>query len=89
MLGHESLGRVLVTGAGPVGLLAALMGVQRGLEVHVLDRVSDGPKPGVVEALDAADASWLSRLVTRKVPVEFHPDALEKRDGDIKTVVTF
>ncbi len=28
---------LLVTGAGPVGLLAALMGVQRGLEVHVLD----------------------------------------------------
>jgi 2-polyprenyl-6-methoxyphenol hydroxylase-like FAD-dependent oxidoreductase len=28
---------VLVTGAGPIGLLAALLGVQRGLEVHVLD----------------------------------------------------
>ena len=28
---------LLVTGAGPVGLLAALMGAQRGLEVHVLD----------------------------------------------------
>ena len=37
--------RALVTGAGPIGLLAALMGVQRGLEVHVLDRVTDGPKP--------------------------------------------
>ena len=40
--------RVLVTGAGPIGLLAALMGVQRGLEVHVLDRVTEGPKPGLV-----------------------------------------
>src|SRR5215207_10013840 len=28
---------LLVTGAGPVGLLAALIGVQRGLDVHVLD----------------------------------------------------
>jgi glucose 1-dehydrogenase len=28
---------LLVTGAGAVGLLAALMGAQRGLEVHVLD----------------------------------------------------
>jgi len=28
---------LLVTGAGPVGLLAALMGAQRGLEVHVVD----------------------------------------------------
>lgn len=27
---------VLVTGAGPIGLLAALLGVQRGLDVHVL-----------------------------------------------------
>src|SRR5215475_12678019 len=28
---------VMVTGAGPIGLLAALMGAQRGLEVHVLN----------------------------------------------------
>src|SRR5215831_18202492 len=28
---------LLVTGAGPIGLLAALMGMQRGLDVHVLD----------------------------------------------------
>lgn len=45
--------RVLVTGAGPIGLLAALMGVQRGLEVHVLDRVKEGPKPELVKALGA------------------------------------
>jgi len=45
--------RALITGAGPIGLLAALMGVQRGLEVHVLDRVTDGPKPGLVKALGA------------------------------------
>jgi threonine dehydrogenase-like Zn-dependent dehydrogenase len=45
--------RALVTGAGPVGLLAALLGVQRGLEVHVLDRATDGPKPALVKALGA------------------------------------
>jgi glucose 1-dehydrogenase len=44
---------VLVTGAGPIGLLAALLGVQRGLEVHVLDRVSAGPKPELVADLGA------------------------------------
>lgn len=44
---------VLVTGAGPIGLLAALLGVQRGLEVHVLDRVRDGRKPGLVGDLGA------------------------------------
>src|SRR3954471_15066729 len=43
----------LVTGAGPVGLLAALLGVQRGLEVHVLDQVTDGPKPDLVRDLGA------------------------------------
>jgi glucose 1-dehydrogenase len=42
-----------VTGAGPVGLLAALLGVQRGLEIHVFDRVTDGPKPGLVADLGA------------------------------------
>lgn len=45
--------RVLVTGAGPVGMLAALLGVQRGLETHVLDRVAGGPKPTAVAALGA------------------------------------
>ena len=44
---------VLVTGAGPIGLLAALLGTQRGLEVHVLDRVDSGPKPDLVRALGA------------------------------------
>jgi threonine dehydrogenase-like Zn-dependent dehydrogenase len=44
---------VLVTGAGPIGLLAALVGKQHGLEVHVLDRVESGPKPDLVRALGA------------------------------------
>jgi threonine dehydrogenase-like Zn-dependent dehydrogenase len=42
---------VLVTGAGPIGLLAALLGVQRGLEVHVLDHNADGPKPRLAQRL--------------------------------------
>ena len=45
--------RALVTGAGPIGLMAALMGVQRGLEVYVLDRMVDGPKPQLVRDLGA------------------------------------
>jgi glucose 1-dehydrogenase len=45
--------RVLVTGAGPIGLLAALLGVQRGLEVHVLDRAEHGAKQELVTALGA------------------------------------
>jgi threonine dehydrogenase-like Zn-dependent dehydrogenase len=57
----ESIGRrsfwepttVLVTGAGPIGLLAALLAVQRGMDVHVLDRVESGTKPDLVRALGA------------------------------------
>jgi threonine dehydrogenase-like Zn-dependent dehydrogenase len=44
---------VLVTGAGPIGLLAAMMGRQRGLKVDVIDIVQDGPKPRLVEQLGA------------------------------------
>jgi glucose 1-dehydrogenase len=44
---------VLVVGAGPIGLLAALLGVQRGLEVHVLDRETGGLKPALAASLGA------------------------------------
>jgi threonine dehydrogenase-like Zn-dependent dehydrogenase len=55
-IGHRAFWEprtALVTGAGPIGLLAALIGRQRGLEVHVLDRVESGPKPALVRALGA------------------------------------
>ncbi len=45
--------RVLVTGAGPIGLLAALLAQQRGYDVHVLDLATDGPKPDLVRDLGA------------------------------------
>ena len=45
--------RALVTGAGPIGLLAALMGMQRRHEVHVFDRNDEGPKPKLTRALGA------------------------------------
>ena len=43
----------LVTGAGPVGLLAAMIGSQLGYELHILDRATDGPKPDLVRTLGA------------------------------------
>ena len=45
--------QALVTGAGPIGMLAALIGVQHGLDVHVLDRVTEGAKPQLVHDLGA------------------------------------
>lgn len=169
--------KVLVTGAGPIGLLAAMMAVLRGLDVHVLDIVTEGPKPDLVrdlgatyhstdvreacsgadivlectgvgqlvfdvmqctapngivcltglssggrmleanlaamnrtmvlendvvfgtvnanrrhyeaaaEALARADRNWLSRLITRSVPLSRWEDALTRRDDDVKTVL--
>src|SRR3954466_12230185 len=168
--------RVLVTGAGPVGLMAALMGMQRELEVHVLDRNKSGPKPALVEELGAkyhsqfprlvfdvvvectgapgvivqavsgsapggivcltglgggqhvasfdvatlnqsmvlenrvvfgsvnanlrhyhgaaealarAKRSWLDSIITRRVPLDHWPEAYERREGDVKTVLQF
>ncbi|HKS98641.1 MAG TPA: glucose 1-dehydrogenase [Rugosimonospora sp.] len=43
----------VVMGAGPVGLLAALLAAQRGLSVHVFDVVTTGVKPDLVRALGA------------------------------------
>jgi threonine dehydrogenase-like Zn-dependent dehydrogenase len=45
--------RVLVTGAGPIGLLAALFATRVADEVHVLDRAENGPKPSLVRDLGA------------------------------------
>jgi glucose 1-dehydrogenase len=44
---------LLVTGAGPIGLLAAMIGCQRGLDVHVLDHNDRGPKRQIVRELGA------------------------------------
>jgi glucose 1-dehydrogenase len=45
--------RVLVTGAGPIGQLAALLGMQHGLDVHMYDHNKTGPKPAIAAALGA------------------------------------
>jgi threonine dehydrogenase-like Zn-dependent dehydrogenase len=55
-------GRALVLGAGPIGLLAALLGVQRGYEVHVMDQVDQGRKPDQVKGLGATYHTDLTTL---------------------------
>ena len=66
--------RVVVTGAGPIGLLAALLATYRGLEVHVLDRVVKGPKPRLVRELGAyyhnEDAVEMMRSVKPDIIIE-------------------
>jgi len=55
--------RVLITGAGPIGLLAALLARQRGYAVTVLDLATEGPKPALVGDLGAAYDSGPVRSV--------------------------
>jgi threonine dehydrogenase-like Zn-dependent dehydrogenase len=66
---------VLVTGAGPIGLLAALIGKQLGMEVHVLDRVETGLKPELVLALGA---TYHSCSVAN---IGFEPDVIMECTG--------
>ena len=56
---------ILVTGAGPIGLLAALIGAQRGLDVHVLDHNDRGPK----------------RVIVRELGATFHVGSIPDLDG--------
>ena len=44
---------ILITGAGPIGLLAALFAKMYGLDVHVLDRYESGAKPDIVREFGA------------------------------------
>lgn len=65
----------LVTGAGPIGLLAALLGRQLGLDVHVLDQARTGPKPEIVRSLGATyHSSTIGEL-------GFHPDIIMECTG--------
>lgn len=65
----------LITGAGPIGLLAALVGKQFGLEIHVLDRVESGLKPELVRALGA---TYHSGSVAN---IGFEPDVIVECTG--------
>jgi threonine dehydrogenase-like Zn-dependent dehydrogenase len=73
--------RVLVTGAGPIGLLAALLAHQRGYEVHVLDLATEGPKPELVRALGATYHS------TPVLEVEPAPDIIIEATGVSQVVL--
>jgi glucose 1-dehydrogenase len=66
---------VLVTGAGPIGLLGALIGVQLGMEVHVLARKKSGLQPDLVRALGA---TYHSCSVAE---VGFEPDIIMECTG--------
>ena len=45
--------------------------------------------PGAVDVLRRVDPDWLGRLITRRVPLESWPTALERTDDDVKIAVDF
>jgi threonine dehydrogenase-like Zn-dependent dehydrogenase len=65
----------LVTGAGPIGLLAALRLSVRNLEVHVLDRAETGPKPQLVRDLGATYHTGSA------LDLDFDPDIIVECTG--------
>jgi threonine dehydrogenase-like Zn-dependent dehydrogenase len=67
---------VLVTGAGPIGLLAALIAAQHGAEVHVLARNPLGLKPELVCALGA------TYHTCSVADIGFEPDVIMECTGD-------
>lgn len=71
---------VLVTGAGPIGLLAALVGVQRGLEVHLLDRNASGQKPDLARDLGAIYHT------TDIAALDLRPDILIECTGAVSVI---
>ena len=66
---------ILVTGAGPIGLIAAMIVKQNGLDVHVLDRVETGTKPDLVKALGGTFHSG------SVADLDFEPDAIIECTG--------
>jgi glucose 1-dehydrogenase len=40
-------------------------------------------------ALAGADRGWLAGLITRRVPLDRWPEALQRQPGDVKTVIDF
>lgn len=73
---------VLITGAGPVGLLGALLARQRDLELHVFDRAADGRKPALVRALGGTYHTG-SLAALR----ELRPDVILECTGAVQVVV--
>jgi threonine dehydrogenase-like Zn-dependent dehydrogenase len=73
--------QVLVTGAGPIGLLAAMIGVHHGFDVHVLDQVNDGPKPQLVHDLGATYHTGSAR------DIGFEPDVIVECTGVGQVIV--
>ena len=75
---------MLVTGAGPVGLLAALIGAQHGLDVHVLDHYENLQKRELVRQLGGT--YHLEKLADIGLKARYS-DGMQRRAGVVRDVL--
>jgi len=88
-------GVMCLTGISPAGRTAPSVDVDALNEGMVLNNtvVFGSVNAGLrhyeqgAAALAKADRSWLDSVVTRWEPLDRWPEALERRDGDVKTVI--
>ena len=73
---------VLVTGAGPIGFMAALMGKQRNLDVHLFDRAVEGPKLAIAAQLGATYHSG----AIGDVVASWQPDIVIETTGAVAVI---
>lgn len=81
-----------LVGARAVELDAAALNRRLVLENDVVFGTVNADRrhyEAAVEALVAADPDWLDRIIRRRVLVVRRAEALERRDDDVKTVLSF
>ena len=59
----------------------------RRCPVRALTVLPGSAGPLAVDARAAADAGWLGRLVSRRVPLESSTEAFDARDSDVEVVL--
>lgn len=90
--GHSGI--VCLTGVSPAGRKLTVDAGMLGREIVLQNDAVFGSVNAnrrhyeqAARALAAADQSWLARMITRRVPLDDYQQALERRDGDVKSVL--
>jgi threonine dehydrogenase-like Zn-dependent dehydrogenase len=93
--GTAPYGIVCLTGVSPTGRRLTVDAGGLNREIVLANDVVVGSVnanlrhyAAAAEALAAADLSWLSRLITRRVPLDRFAEAFTPHDDDVKVVLT-
>ena len=95
MAGTAAYGVVCLTGVSPTGRRLTVDAGSLNRDIVLENDVVVGSVNANLEhyrlaadALAAADVDWLSRLISRRVPLERFADAFAAQDDDVKVVIT-